>query len=145
VSLPTRGPGFVARYNDLWADTAARAREEGNKDRPAVIVLAIDGSGTAKSRVYVLPITHSAPPGSAHALEIPRAVARTAGLDTKSSWVILSEFNEFVWPGFDLGLIPGRSPLTFAYGFLTPGFFALMRDRWLALDAAGKTRGVARD
>ena len=59
--------------------------------------------------------------------------------------MILSEFNEFVWPGFDLRIIPGRKPPTMAYGFLTPGFFATLRDRWLALDAAGKSKPVARD
>ena len=57
----------------------------------------------------------------------------------------LSEFNEFVWPGFDLANIPGRSPRTMAYGFLTPGFFSGLRDRWLALDAAGRSRAVPRD
>jgi hypothetical protein len=31
-----------------------------------------------------------------------------------------------------------------AYGFLSSGFFAKMRDFWLALDAAGKSQGVAR-
>ena len=53
---------------------------------------------------------------------------RSAGLDTARSWVILSELNEFVWPGFDLADVPGRKPRTVAYGFLTPGFFARVRD-----------------
>jgi hypothetical protein len=93
----------------------------------------------------VLPITHSAPAVGTEALEIPQAVARKAGLDAARSWVILSEFNEFVWPGFDLRIIPGRVPPTMAYGFLTPGFFTTLRDRWLALDAARKSKSVPRD
>jgi hypothetical protein len=57
----------------------------------------------------------------------------------------LSEFNEFVWPGFDLAFVPGRMPPTIAYGYLTPGFFAKVRDRWLELDAEVKSRVVLRE
>ncbi|MFZ1102028.1 MAG: hypothetical protein WAN86_04140, partial [Hyphomicrobiaceae bacterium] len=83
------------------------------------VVLVIDEPATATGRVYVLPITHSRPTKGVEAIEIPAAVSRKAGLDAASSWVILSEFNEFVWPGFDLALIPGRNPPTVAYGYLT--------------------------
>ena len=116
--------------------------------RPAAVVLAIDRpahklqdskASSSETRVYVLAITHSAPAAGNKAMEIPAAVCRSAGLDAARSWIVLSEFNEFVWPGFDLEIIPGRRPRTVAYGFLTPGFFASLRDRWLALDAAGKS------
>ena len=143
MSLPTPLPGLVMRYSYLWADDAAAGYEDGDKDRPAAIVMAVAHPG--ETRVYVLAITHSAPMAGTEAMEIPPAVCRTAGLDAARSWVVLSEFNEFVWPGFDLALIPGRSPRTMAYGFLTPGFFTSVRDRWLALDAVGKTKPVSRD
>jgi hypothetical protein len=143
VSLPEPLPGLVVRY--LWADDAAKGREEGDKERPAAIVMAVDAVGQNPARVYVLPITHSAPERGTEALEIPAAVRRSAGLDAARSWVILSELNEFVWPGFDLANVPGRTPRTVAYGFLTPGFFASVRERWLALDAAAKSRAVPRD
>lgn len=145
MSLPKPLPGLVIRYNYLWARDAAQGREEGVKGRPAAIVMAIDAPGTSMARVYVLPITHSAPAKGTEAIEIPAAVCRSAGLDEARSWVILSEFNEFVWPGFDLVVVPGRTPRTMAYGFLTPGFFKSLRDRWLALDAANKSKGVPRD
>ena len=93
----------------------------------------------------MLPITHSRPTKDVEAIEIPAAVSRKAGLDAASSWVILSEFNEFVWPGFDLARIPGRNPPTVAYGYLTQGFFSKLRNRWLELDTAAKSRGVPRD
>ena len=70
---------------------------------------------------------------------------RSAGLDAARSWVVLSELNQFVWPGFDLADVPGRKPRTVAYGFLAPGFFPRVRERWLALDAAAKSRAVPRD
>jgi hypothetical protein len=108
-------------------------------------VLAIDPPGGSASRVFILPITHSPPAPGTEAIEIPASVCRSDGLDAARSWVVLSEFNEFVWPGFDLGIVPGRKPHTVAYGYLTAGFFARIRERWLALDAAGKSTGVSRD
>jgi len=145
VSLPKPLPGLVVRYSYLWADAAAEGREEGDKERPAAIVMAVDVPGANAARVHVLPITHSAPVKGTEAMEIPAAVCRSAGLDAARSWVILSEFNEFLWPGFDLAVVPGRTPRSVAYGFLTPGFFASVRDRWLALDTAGKAAGISRD
>lgn len=145
MSLPKPLPGLVVRYNYLWADDAVKDREEGDKERPAAIVMAVDAPGTNAVRVYVLPITHSVPVKGTEAMEIPAAVCRSAGLDAARSWVILSEFNEFVWPGFDLANVPGRTPRTVAYGFLTPGFFASVRDRWLELDTTGKSQAVPRD
>ena len=145
MSLPKPLPGLVVRYSYLWADDAAAGHDEGDKDRPAAVVLAVDQSGSSETRVYVLAITHTTPGARTEAIEIPPAVCRAAGLDAARSWVVLSEFNEFVWPGFDLANIPGRTPRTMAYGFLTPGFFSSLRDRWLALDAAGRSKAVPRD
>lgn len=145
MSLPKPLPGLVIRYSYLWADDATKGSEEGGKERPAAIVMAVDASGANAARVYVLPITHSAPAQGTKAMEIPAAVCRAAGLDAARSWVILSEFNEFVWPGMDLNIVPGRMPRTIAYGFLTTGFFASVRDQWLELDAASKSKRVPRD
>jgi hypothetical protein len=145
VTLPSPQPGLVIRYSYLWADDAARGREEGAKERPAAVVLVIGGVVANSPRVHVLPITHTCPAKGTEAVEIPPAVARKAGLDAARSWVVLSEFNEFVWPGFDLALVPRRMPPTVAYGYLTPGFFVKVRDRWLELDAAAKSRGVPRE
>ena len=145
MTLPAPQPGLVIRYSYLWAEEAVEGRDEGSKERPTAVVLVVDEPATAAPRAYVLPITHSRPAKGVEALEIPAAVARKAGIDAARSWVILSEFNEFVWPGFDLALIPGRNPATIAYGYLTPGFFSKLRDRWLDLDATAKSRSVPRD
>jgi len=145
VTLPAPQPGLVIRYSYLWAREAAQGREEGAKERPAAVVLVVAEPAAGAPAVYVLPITHARPEEGVEAIEIPPAVARKAGLDAAQSWVVLTEFNEFVWPGFDLAVVPGRNPATVAYGYMTPGFFTKMRDRWLELDAAGKSRGVPRD
>jgi hypothetical protein len=145
LSLPKPFPGLVIRYRYLWADDAAQGREDGDKERPAAIVMTIDAAGSDATRVYVLPITHAPPAKNTEAMEIPASVCRSASLDAARSWVILSEFNEFAWPGFDLAVVPGRTPRTVAYGFLTAGFFVRLRERWLALDAARKSTPVSRD
>ena len=145
MSLPAPLPGLVLRYSYLWAADAARGRDEDDKDRPAIVVITIDDRPGEPPRVLALPITHSSPAAGVAAIEIPTTVATAAGLDMLRNWVVLSEFNEFIWPGFDLRLVPGRNPPTVAYGFLTPGFFKAIRDRWLALDAANKSSAVERD
>jgi len=145
VTLPAPQPGLIIRYSYLWAKDAAQGREEGTKERPATVVLVVKEAIASSPRVCVLPITHTRPGKGIEAVEVPPEVARKVGLDAARSWVILSEFNEFLWPGFDLALVPGRNPPTVAYGFLTPGFFAKVRDQWLELDATTKSRAVPRE
>ena len=145
MSFPAPAPGLVVRYSYLWADDAAEGHEEGDKDRPAAIVMATLDTARGDTCAYVLAITHSAPQKGQAALEIPADVARRAGLDAGRHWVILDEFNNFVWPGFDLRHVPNKTPSTVAYGVLTPGFFNNVRNAWLALDAARRTTPVPRD
>lgn len=85
MSLPKPFPGLVIRYNYLWASDAAQGYDEGSKDRPAAVVMAVNRSGGDETYVYVLPITHSAPLAGTEALEIPAAVCRSAGLDATQS------------------------------------------------------------
>ncbi len=145
MSLPEPLPGLVLRYHYLWAREAEAGAESGAKARPAAVVMTITKTAETPARVFVLPITHSQPKGAVTAIEIPEPIARAAGLDQARSWIVISEFNEFNWPGFDLDAIPGRKPRSFAYGFLPPRFFAMIRDRWLKLDAERKTIAVTRN
>ena len=75
--------------------------------------------------VTVAPIPHTAPIDPEAALEIPRAVKRHLGLDSERSWVVLDEFNQFVWPGYDVRPI-ARGDGGYSYGLLPPKFFAMM-------------------
>ena len=145
MSLPRPLPGLVIRYRYLWAEDADHGLLEADKERPAAVVMVVEAPSGAETRVYVLPITHSSPTKEVEAIEMPAAVRRAAGLDARRTWVILTEFNEFIWPGFDLSELPGRKPATIAYGFLTADFFETVRERWLELDAEGKSDSVARD
>ncbi len=112
---------MVISYAYLWRTEHEQGREEGAKNRPAVIVLAAkDHEGDMI--VIVAPITHGAPSNAEDAIEIPTATRSRLGLDGERSWVVVSEVNRFVWPGPDLAPVPG-DPRRFDYGFLPPRLF----------------------
>lgn len=123
-------PGLVIRYAYPWQREALQGREEGAKDRPCAIILAVlDDAG--QHRVLALPITHSPPADPADAIELPPATKQRLGLDDARSWVVVTEANAFTWPGPDIRSLPGKDPGSVAYGFLPPAFFRAVRDRFL--------------
>lgn len=135
MSWPRPEPGLVIRYAYLWAREADAGQEEGTKDRPCAIVMVTQRDGYAPL-VQVLPVTHSPPIDPTEAMEIPQPVKQRLGLDADRSWVVLTELNEFRWPGPDLRpQVIGR-PETVAYGLLPPSFFNALRHRYLAIEAA---------
>jgi len=130
VSLPTPRPGLVISYAYLWAREYGKGAEEGGKDRPCAIVAArqiIAG----REVVTVVPITHTPPADPADAVEMPPALKAHLGLDDLPSWIIVTETNDFLWPGPDLRPRRRVSPSRFDYGMLPPRFFAYLRDRLL--------------
>jgi hypothetical protein len=74
VPIPAREPGLVISYAYLWDYEAQTGQEEGRKDRPCVIALAIDRGPDGETRVTVLPVTHRPPDDLLMAVEIPPAV-----------------------------------------------------------------------
>ena len=60
-------------------------------------------------------------------MELPAAVKRRLGLDGAPSWIVTSELNRFVWPGYDLRPIARDEPDVFAWGFLPAGIFAALK------------------
>lgn len=121
MPIPTPEPGLVISYAYLWDYEAKRGQEEGRKDRPCVIALAIERQSNGDTLVTVLPVTHQPPTEAGAAVEIPPAVKRHLGLDDARSWVVISEGDRFVWPGYDLRKVPGTD--SYDYGFLPPRFF----------------------
>lgn len=65
------------------------------------------------------------------------------GLDGERSWIVLDDFNEFVWPGYDLRPIPGHAG-KYDYGFLPPALFKQMAERIIQLRNKG-LKPVSRD
>ncbi len=141
--LPAPAPGLVIRYAYLWLHEHQAGREEGTKDRPCALILAL-AEEDGDTRVTVLPLTHSLPVDPAAAIELPLATKNRLGLDSERSWIVLSEGNEFLWPGPDLRPVPGADPSTIAYGFLPPRFFNIVRERFLALTRQRKSQRVRR-
>ena len=144
MALPEPVPGLIIRYSYLWYREHLDGRDEGQKDRPCAIVAAIRKDDTGATRALVLPITHSPPDHPSLAVEIPAKVKARLGLDDARSWVVLSEWNEFVWPGPDLRPLPQATPGSVAYGVLPPGLFAIIREKFLAIAAAGRAHRVSR-
>lgn len=104
--------GHILRYVYLFEEEQRRGRDEGVKERFVVVV------GVEGSRYLVAAITTKGE-GRKNAIAIPDEIARTAGLAPGSS-VVVSEFNRFTWPGFDIrplmkqpGYIAGRLPPRF--------------------------------
>lgn len=144
MTLPEPFPGLVIRYSYLWHSEHRAGREEGQKDRPCAIVAAIRVDPDGGQRVLVLPITHTPPADPEAVVEIPTRVKQRLGLDAERSWVVLSEWNEFGWPGPDLRRAPGGNESSMAYGILPPSLFNRIRDRFLALARASRARRVPR-
>ena len=101
------------------------------KDRPCAIVIAMTGN-QGFPRVIVLPVTHSPPQPPDEGIELPQPTKTRLGLDSERSWVIVSEGNDFAWPGPDLRFLPGQGPESAAYGFLPPLVFQVIRDRFIS-------------
>lgn len=132
MSWPEPTPGLVIRYSYLWQREAGAGREEGVKDRPCAIVLAVRSAGR-KTSVYALPITHTSPARTEEAVELPPETKKRLGLDSERSWIMCNEANVFEWPGPDLRFLPSQGPESAAYGMLPPGLLSVVRDRFLAL------------
>ena len=69
----------------------------------------------------MLPVTHRSPDNAARGVEIPPAVKRHLGLDHDRSWIIVSEGDQFVWPGYGLRKVRERNQ--YDHGYLPPLFF----------------------
>ena len=97
MPLPAPVPGLVIRYSYLWHSEHLAGREEGEKDRPCAIVAALRPADDAgETRVLLLPVSHRRPAQAALAVEIPAQVKECLRLDAERSWVVLSEWNEFI-------------------------------------------------
>ena len=143
MAFPDPKPGLVIRYSYLWRREHVAGQEEGEKDRPCAIVAAIR-TEQGDTRVLVLPITHSTPESGSVAIEIPKPIKANLGLDELRSWIVVSEYNEFVWPGPDLRPVSGSADGSIVYGFLTPGLFETVRKVLLEHIRSGRAKAVRR-
>lgn len=133
---------MVFKYAYLWTHEHDRGLEEGGKDRPAAVLLAL-AKEDGEISVLAVPITHTPPHSPQDALEIPAETKRRLRLDDERSWVVVSEANVFRWPGPDLRPIsPARE--TCVYGFLPQNFYRMVRRAYLARFQQGAIRVIPR-
>jgi mRNA-degrading endonuclease toxin of MazEF toxin-antitoxin module len=118
----------VLHYAYLWHDQHRRGMEEGVKDRPCVVVLAVTRED-GEVMVTVAPITHAQPKTQEEAVEIPAATKIRLGLDAERSWIVVTEINHFRWPGHDLRPVPASGTGRYDYGVLPPALFRQVKDR----------------
>jgi hypothetical protein len=137
-------PGFVIRYLYDWSTPGETVATSAEKERPAVIILAIM-KGPNGTMVRVAPITHRAPDRAERAVELPQRTKARLGLDGERSWVILDHMNEFVWPGPDIRPVPGQEPATIYYGPLPPALYEDIKHRLLGLLRQGRVLARLRE
>lgn len=120
MAFPDPKAGLVIRYAYLWEREARTGREEGIKDRPCVVILAVEDRDGERI-VHVAPITHT-PPGFANeAVPLPSITKSRLGLDDLPSWIVTGELNRFTWPGPDLRPVSRNQPDSFAFGYIPLG------------------------
>lgn len=144
MSLPVPKPGLVIRYSFLWSSQYAEGLTEGVKDRPCAIVVAAGRDANGDIQTIVAPITHLPPDDPGASIEISAATCKSLGLDSGRHWLRLDELNRFVWPGYDLRAIPGKSG-RYDYGMLPPDLFHRLRDGILARQKARMGRIISRN
>jgi len=133
--------GWVLRYSYLWHWQYLEGREEGDKDRPALVLAIVARLDDGTPTVRVLPITHT-PPGKAEdAIEILPATKRRLGLDDDRSWIVLTESNRFVWPGPDIRPVDGETGYA---GPLPPALFNEVKRRFVELARSQRHRATPR-
>lgn len=118
MAFPDPEAGLVISYSYLWSHEYKLGKLEGLKNRPCAIILVVQKEDGGK-KVTVAPITHTVPNDPDVAIEIPVKVKTHLGLDSEQSWIILDDFNEFLWPGYDLRPIAEKTGKV-DYGFLPP-------------------------
>jgi len=143
MAIPTPEAGLVVCYAYLWHHEHQAGRDEGRKDRPCVIVLAVEREAGGATVVTVLPITHGTPADPAAIVEIPAAIKRHLGLDDARSWIVVAEGNEFLWPGYDLRKVPNTD--RYDFGFVPPRFFNRVLEAFVAWHRAGRLRLASRE
>jgi hypothetical protein len=141
--LPEPECGLVISYSYLWRNEHGAGKIEGQKNRPCAIILVVENDDDNK-KVTVAPLTHTPPQNLSVALEMPPKVKQHLGLDGERSWIILDDFNEFLWPGYDLRPIPGKIG-KYDYGFLPPALFKQITHKIIKLRQQGSLSVIPRD
>ena len=90
--LPTEiRVGWIFRYAYLWDWQHREGRDEGDKDRPYLVLAIVTTTEDGAPVVRVPPITHAPPGDPADAIEIPAMTKARLGLDEARSCIVLTK------------------------------------------------------
>ena len=141
MTLPTPQNGLVISYSYLWRNEYNAGKVEGLKNRPCAMILVVENTD-GEQIVTVAAITHSMPHNLDVSIEIPAKVKAHLGLDGERSWIILDDFNQFKWPGYDIRPITNTNE-RYAYGLLPPLLYEQIRQK--IIDLRNKLKPTSRD
>jgi hypothetical protein len=94
--------------------------------------------------VTVAPMTHAPPAELQGGIEIPSTTKIRLGLDDRRTWVIVTEVNQFIWPGPDLRPISRHRSNRFDYGVLPPSLFERIKETVLETARHRRLRATPR-
>jgi hypothetical protein len=137
-------PGSIIHCAYLWADEHEAGREEGRKDRPALVLALAVSTEAHETHVLVLAVTHMPPRDRRDAIPFPEAEKRRHGLDDIPAWIVTTEGNLFVWPGPDMRPIPGRPTSTRIYGQVSSALLQRLARAYRGNRERQRSRLVAR-
>ncbi|MBV7257181.1 hypothetical protein KCG44_10345 [Pacificimonas sp. WHA3] len=126
TSWPTPEPGETLSYSYLWRYEYEKGIEEGRKDRPVAVIVALTGNDD-KARLFVAPITTQTPDDRSSAIEVPARLKGPAGLDAERCWVVPNELNIFTWPGPDIRPVERVGERTPIIGAFPSAFYERIR------------------
>lgn len=139
----TPKPTDVIAYAYLWHREAREGREEGIKDRPVVVVVALEKRPHG-TQLLVVPITTREPRREDAAIEMPTRVRQHLGLDREPCWIVTDEYNLFTWPGPDIRPIRHGKEISPFYGSIPARLFEQVRARIEAAAQAGRLKSTKR-
>ena len=134
-------PGLVIPYIYLWRREHEAGEESGRKTRPCLIVIAVARPATGTVRVAVAPITTRKPADDRSAVILPPRVKSHLRLDAGPSWVICDEYNEFDWPGVDMGATSSGDSV---FGYAPDALLEQVRAEMRAANARGALKRTPR-
>lgn len=131
--------GLVLPHLYVWRGEPAAGR--GSETPPAVIVVAATPLDGGRVLIAATPITNTEPPARQRVVPVPATVAAHLQLDAQRSWILCTEYNEFVWPSIGLAETPdGRT----AYGMAPQQLTAGVHREMLAARSDGPLRAMRR-
>jgi uncharacterized protein YifN (PemK superfamily) len=118
-------------------------REEGIKDRPVVVVVAVEKREHG-TQLLVVPVTTRPPRSGDTAVEMPSRVRAHLGLGDEPCWIITDEYNLFTWPGPDIRPVRRAGGMDPRYGSIPAKLFEQVRVSLEKAARAGRLKQTSR-